>query len=76
MNKKILVLSILVLFLLIGNASARDWYVNNEVSCNDSWPGTQSQPLCTLSAANTKHASGDTVYFTGTFRDEMTPKKD
>lgn len=67
----------LVLLVGIGSVSAaQDWYVENtNPSCDNAGPGTLAQPLCNISAADTRHAGGDTVYILpGDYREHIFPK--
>jgi parallel beta-helix repeat protein len=43
-------------------ASATTWYVNqNNAQCNNSGPGTDQEPFCTISAGAASAVAGDTV---------------
>ncbi|GIG58510.1 hypothetical protein Lfu02_28820 [Longispora fulva] len=55
-----------------ASAAPADLFVNNTVSCSDSGPGSQAQPLCTLAAAAAVVNPGQTVLTTGTFNERFT----
>ncbi len=78
MLKKLIMLIFVLgfLFVNLNFVSAATWYVSNtNPSCNDAGPGTLAIPLCNISAANTRHAGGDTVYIMpGEYREMLFPK--
>ena len=49
-------------FLCVSVCYGANYYVANGTFCNDSWPGTESQPWCTIQKAANTAMAGDTVF--------------
>ena len=75
-----LVLMFLLCFLFVAladTASATTYYVakNNPGGCSDNWPGTETQPWCTIQHAADTVQAGDTVYIKeGIYYETVIPK--
>jgi parallel beta-helix repeat protein len=61
----ILILSILIgavgMPMMIAQAAGNTYYVDKTVSCSDAWPGTISQPFCTIQKGADVARAGTTV---------------
>ena len=49
-------------FLCVSVCYGANYYVATGTFCNDSWPGTESQPWCTIQKAANTAMAGDTVF--------------
>ena len=56
-------------------ATPTTWYVNNQVKCSNSGPGTLATPFCTIGTAAAKAVAGQTVSVAaGTYNEAVTVK--
>jgi parallel beta-helix repeat protein len=62
---------------VVSLASAATWYVDqNNSQCNNSGPGTEQEPFCTISAGAASAVSGDTVVVaSGSYDEQVTVAK-
>jgi hypothetical protein len=49
-------------FFYVSICCGADYFVANQTSCDDSWPGNESQPWCTIQKAANFARAGDTVF--------------
>lgn len=59
---KLIYLLFFTVLFYVSACYGADYYVANGASCSDSWPGTESQPWCTIQKAANSARAGDNVY--------------